>query len=242
MEALRNLSPSTELWLIQVPASMDVQCLDGVRVRSGKAKDGRLRMHSPAGNFVWADLQQHAPNVCLVPDAGHGEDGAREASTCRLRAAPAFARHISVYCADEVGGAASTDGTLAPARAPVAQPEGMRVRFRPIGDTVRNIPAAVARADDAARKRKKKRKEERALSAPPEAGAAGGAQSSHPPVDVERSGEKKKTKKREKSERPEAPGGAPPAGEETAEEREKRKQQKREAKREARRLAGAVAA
>jgi len=210
METLTSLGPASELWLIQVPASVDVQALNGLRVRAGPQTDGQLRMQSSAGNFAWVDLEQQVTSVCLVPEGARRPAGSGAQSAGRFRAGPAFARRVVLYRTDDVPGVASSSAAGVE-RLSVPQLEGMRVRFRPIGDTARAGAGVAASAGERPRDGKKKRKERQVLPA--------GAPAAWPAPSVEpRHGEKKdkKEKKKEKERRRAEKGtsnGATPASE-----------------------------
>jgi hypothetical protein len=146
------LDPSTELWLVQAPAGMDLQALHGRVVKAGSASDGQMRMESSAGSFAWVDLEQQVANsVCLLPDGQHAGPSRADAGQ-RFKATATFARKVVLYCTDEVHSAALSAHT-APSKPRVAQPKGMRVRFRPLGDTAQ--PSAMPATAERSKKRRK---------------------------------------------------------------------------------------
>ncbi|KAJ1615838.1 hypothetical protein T492DRAFT_1110425 [Pavlovales sp. CCMP2436] len=254
MEVLSSLDSSSELWLIQVPAGVDVQSLDGLRVRAGRSGDGELRMQGPAGSFAWADVEQPVSSVCLLPTAA-GPSGAAGPQG-RLKPAPAFSRQVVLYRTDEEQGTPSRTHVSAP-KALLAQPQGMRVRFRPSGDTVRpcragglkkgkkansaavdldlTAPEEETAANGGKEEQRPKKRKHREIEGP-----AAGDGAAHPlhaaddaeMVDAEARAAKKKEKKDKKRARESgavaAATGGPSAAEE--EERRKRKQEKRDKK------------
>lgn len=188
MESDLLSDPSTELWLVQAPAGVDVQALHGRVVKVGSAHDGQMRMESSAGSFAWVDLEQQVANsICLLPDGQPAAAGSSRAPAGqRFKAASAFARKVLIYRTDEVHGAALT-AHKASTKPYVAQPQGMRVRFRPLGDTAQ--PAA---APASAERSKKKRKDK----SPADAHTPGPASRAEDGERHKKSSDKKKKKKK----------------------------------------------
>ena len=205
--ATAALFDSTELWLVQAPAGMDVQALHGCVVNVGSAHDGQMRMESSAGSFAWVDLEQQVANsVCLLPDGG----GSRApAGQQRFTATPAFARKVLIYRTDEVHSAALT-AHKATKKPRVAQPQGMRVRFRPLGDTAQ--PAAALLSTERAKKKRKDKSPADAHTPVPTSRAEGGERT-----------EKKSDKKEKKKDRTKRDRGD---GDEDKAERKRRKEHK----------------
>jgi hypothetical protein len=136
MEVLEGLDDSAELWLVQLPADVDVHALNGARARRGSSHDGQLRMQSSAGSFSWVDLEQPGASVCLTPGPPGGSSSQDDAAQS-LRATRACSRRVVLFRTDEVPGAAMN--AHVPSQKPaVPQPDAdrMKVRFRPLGDTV----------------------------------------------------------------------------------------------------------